>query len=130
MQYSLHLQFSHPKGGGTKTSGLTNALNKNAFLSKEKNKICETCNRIHLVHCPMIDLLCKQEKSCNQGTFKNKNISDAATVDKEDEIKIEGNIKIFFLHPLIFQKFCTYIQIQKYLYIYLYICKMIHFLMD
>ena len=114
MQYSLHLQFSHPKGGGTKASGLTNALNKNAFLSNEKNKICETCNRIHLVHCPMIDLLYKQEKSCDQGTFKNKNlslltsssiydqqendISDAAIVDKEDEIKIEGNIKIFFLH--------------------------------
>ena len=107
MQYSLHLQFSHPKGGGTKTSGLTNALNTNAFC-QEKNKICETCNRIHLVHCPMIDLLCKQEKSCDQGLMnknhslrtassiydqQKKDMSDAATVDKEDEIKIEGNLK-------------------------------------
>ena len=107
MQYSLHLQFSHPKGGGIKNSGLTNALNTNAFC-EAKNKMCETCNRIHLVHCPMIDLLCKQEKSCDQYLMnknhslltsssiydqQKKDMSDAATVDKEDEIKIEGNLK-------------------------------------
>ena len=105
MQYSLHLQFSHPKGGGTNNSGLTKALNSNAFC-EAKNKICEKCNRIHLVHCPMIDLLFKQEKSCDQNLMnkkhsllasstiydqQKKDISDAATVDKEDEIKIEGN---------------------------------------
>ena len=102
MQYSLHLQFSHPKGGGTKNSGLTNAF------CEAKNKMCETCNRIHLVHCPMIDLLCKQEKSCDLSLMnknhspltassiydqQKKDMSDAATVDKEDEIRIEGNIK-------------------------------------
>ena len=109
MQYSLHLQFSHPKGGGTNNSGLTKALNSNAFC-EAKNKICEKCNRIHLVHCPLIDVLCKQEKIQCDPNLMNKNhsllasstiydhqknnILDAATVDKEDEIKIEGNKKI------------------------------------
>ena len=108
MQYSLHLQFSHPKGGGTNNSGLTKALNSNAFC-EAKNKICEKCNRIHLVHCPLIDVLCKQEKIQCDPNLMNKNhslltsssiydqqekdIFDAATVNKEDEIKIEGNIR-------------------------------------
>ena len=108
MQYSLHLQFSHPKGGGTNNSGLTKALNSNAFC-EAKNKICEKCNRIHLVHCPLIDVLCNQEKIQCDPNLMNKNhslltsssiydqqekdIFDAATVNKEDEIKIEGNIR-------------------------------------
>ena len=108
MQYSLHLQFSHPKGERTNNSGLTKALNSNAFC-EAKNKICEKCNRIHLVHCPLIDALCKQEKIQCDPNLMNKNhslltsssiydqqekdIFDAATVNKEDEIKIEGNIR-------------------------------------
>ena len=108
MQYSLHLQFSHPKGGRTNNSGLTKALNSNAFC-EAKNKICEKCNRIHLVHCPLIDVICKQEKIQCDPNLMNKNhslltsssiydqqekdIFDAAIVNKEDEIKIEGNIR-------------------------------------
>ena len=104
MQYSLHLQFSNPSKG----KNCTNVeLNKECGYSPSYNKekkICEKCNYVHLVHCPINDLICHTKKkktryiekssskidSRLQNSHNKDIVCDKKCLDKNDKIKIEG----------------------------------------
>ena len=104
MQYSLHLQFSNPsKGKNCKNVELNKNYRYSPSYNKEK-KICETCNYVHLVHCPINDLICDTIKTKTGCREKNSSkidsrlqhprnqdiVCDEKCLDKNDEIKIEG----------------------------------------
>ena len=100
MQYSLHLQFSNPKQGKNfKEMELKKEKGHLSLYNKEKN-ICEKCNYVHLVHCPMNDLICDTKvkkarclKKINLRSQHHHNkdiVCDRKRLDKNDEIKIEG----------------------------------------
>ena len=105
MQYSLHLQFSNPQRECFKN--MPNEKYRISSCDTMKNKVCEKCHYVHLVHCPMNDLHCdvakRKKRKCEN---KNQSVSNSSlhhyTHDNEDivydkkyfdnteEIKIEG----------------------------------------
>ena len=104
MQYTLHLQFSNPKGDCLKTMS-----NKKTGISScnVKDKVCEKCNYVHLVHCPMNDSHCNTEGPKTKYMNKNRSHSksslhnhyedvlcDKKHSNKNEEIKIEGTHNI------------------------------------
>ena len=104
MQYSLHLQFSNPsKGKNCKNVELNKEYRYSPSYNREK-KICEKCNYVHLVHCPINDLICDTKKKKTRYIEKNSSnidsrlqhphnkgiVYDKKCLDENDEIKIEG----------------------------------------
>ena len=121
MQYSLHLQFSNPQRECLKS--MPNEKYGISSCNKMKNKVCEKCHYVHLVHCPMNHSHCDVTKSnvtkngVSKRKYENKNqsesnssslhhtyynedvVCDKKHFDNSEEIKIEGKQKTIL--PLI-----------------------------
>ena len=99
MHYSLHVKFSNPKD-----KYLDSMANQNYGIKsyKTRDKVCEKCNYVHLVHCPINDFVCDRNNLNVNYTNKNRSrfhsssdhqeisLSDKQHLEKDDEIKIEG----------------------------------------
>ena len=106
MQYSLHLQFCDSSKGECMSENMENRRNK--ITCRKKDKVCEKCSYVHLVHCPIMDMICDRQimqqkpksKRLNQtnSQFVSTQYKDAyashtpdrKSLSTDDEIKIEG----------------------------------------
>ena len=106
MQYSLHLEFSNPQREFFKHVPNDKKYGLSSY-DKRKNKVCEKCHYVHLVHCPINDLHSdvtkrKKRKFMNKNQSESNSSSHHYSYDNEDvvcdkkyfdnneEIKIEG----------------------------------------
>ena len=141
-QFSLHLQFCD---SSIQFSDKENR-NKNETMScGKKDKVCEKCNYVHLVHCPLGEMIQehrsirrsqKLDQMRNNMLNKRKLLSSQykrasrripskqKCFSTDDEIKMEG---IKFILPQFSQ---TYICICIYIYIYIYIYTSLQCLYD
>ena len=110
MQYSLHLQFSDTKD----ECSIDNMEHRqNKIPCRKKDKVCEKCNYVHLVHCPIMEMICDRQimrqkpkiKRVNQNRSSQFSSSeykdpsprlmpDSKYLNTDDEIKIEGILAI------------------------------------
>ena len=82
MQYSLHLQFCD-----SKSEYIENMENrKNKIPCRKKDKVCEKCSYVHLVHCPIMEMICDRQIMSQKPKIKrmNENNSEICLSQNKD----------------------------------------------